>query len=99
MDLQDLGSDLYSQTEYQLARKMERLINSNPRYKTLDEGDKKVIFDLIEKYKERVRKGIEITDRMVREDRNRLYANRLSMGLTEVDLDQIYDLLESFKAN
>lgn len=97
MQLQDLSSDLLRQTDERVERKLDILVSTNPRYKTLDEGDKKVILDLIDKYKERMHKGIEITERMIREDRQRLYSNRLSMGLTEVDLDQIYDLLDSFR--
>lgn len=97
MRLEDLSNDLLKQTDERIERKLSILASTNPRYKTLDEGDKKVILDLIDKYKERMRKGIDITERMIREDRQKLYSNRFSIGLTEVDLDQIYDLLESFK--
>lgn len=98
MNLQDLSNDLLKQTDERIERKLDILVSTNPRYKTLDDGDKKIILDLIDKYKERMHDGIEITDRMIREDRLKLYSSRLSMGLTEVDLDQIYDLLESFKS-
>jgi TRAP-type C4-dicarboxylate transport system substrate-binding protein len=97
MKLKDLSNDLLKQTDERVKRKLDILASTNPRYKTLDDGDKKIILDLLDKYQERMRKGIEITDRMIKEDRLKLYGNRLSMGLTEVDLDQIYDLLESFK--
>lgn len=97
MQLNDITNNLTSQGDYKIVEKMERLLATNPRYKNLDKANLELILDLIRKYKERIRKGITITTRMIKDDRYYLYHNRLKLGLSEVDLKQIFDLLENFK--
>lgn len=97
MNLSDITNNLTSQRDYKIVEKMERLVAINPRYKNLDKANLDLVINLIRKYKERIRKGITITSRMIKEDRYYLYHNRLKLGLSEVDLKQIFDLLEDFK--
>jgi len=97
MQLNDITNNLTRQMDYKIVEKMERLLATNPRYKNLDKANLELILDLIRKYKERIRKGITITTRMIKDDRYYLYHNRVKLGLSEVDLKQIFDLLENFK--
>ena len=97
MDLKSVAQDLPDQTIYRLQQRFEHLMHSNPSYRNLDEGNRRVIMELIEKYKEKLRHGIKPSRITVNEDMYRLYENRLRLKLTRTDLDQIRELLESFK--
>lgn len=97
MPLKEIAKDMEKQTEYRLDQRMDEFIRRNPRYRHLDSGDQKIIKDLMEKYKTKRRKGIDISGLAVRRDMYSLYHNRIELGLTLNDLDDIRDLLVSFK--
>jgi len=97
MDLKTVTKDLKDQTNYRLDQRFDELIRKNPRYHNLDAANQKLILDLIKKYKEKIRKGITPSRLAVRDDMYNLYQNRLKLGLTYNDLDQIRDLLSSLK--
>ncbi len=98
MKISDVTKNLNKDTNRQVVIKFERLMATSYRFKNLDSDNKKLILDLIKKYKERIRKGISITRLMIKSDRSYLYRNRIKLGLSSTDLKQIYNLLESFKS-
>ena len=63
----------------------------------IDGKSKDKTLDIIKKYKEKRRRGIKISGRTIRRDTYQLYKNRLSLGLTLNDLDDLRKLLETFK--
>lgn len=97
MDLKDVAKDLGDQNSYRLDQRFDELMRKNPRYRNLDGENRELIFDLIKKYREKIRKGIKPSGYSVRQDMYGLYRKRLKLNLTYNDLDQIRDLLESFK--
>jgi hypothetical protein len=97
MDLKEVTKDLTGQTAYRIEQRFKEMLRSNPRYKNLDAGNRQLILDLIAKYKEKIRHGIVPSRYTIREDMYHLYENRLKLNLTYNDLNQIRDLLESFK--
>ncbi|MFA5000173.1 MAG: hypothetical protein WC545_02345 [Patescibacteria group bacterium] len=97
MDLKDVSKDLTKQTAYRLEQRFLRLLRTNPRYKNLDAGNRDLILDLLDKYKDKLRHGIRPSRLTIKKDMYRLYRNRLELKLTYNDLDQIRDLLEEFK--
>ncbi len=97
MKITDITNNLANETNERTILKFERLMATSVRFKNLDETNRQVILDLIKKYKERIRKGIKPTRLMIKSDRLHLYQNRVKLGLSETDLKQIYNLLESFK--
>ncbi len=97
MKISEITKDLRNDRDFRLVERLDRLIRVQPKYKTLNSENKEVILTLVRKYKERVRRGITITSKMIKEDRYYLYSNRFKLGLSSVDLEQIYSLLESFK--
>lgn len=97
MDLKSITTNLRDQTDYRLGQRFEELMHRNPSYKNLDDGNREIIFDLIKKYQEKIRHGIKPSGYTVRQDMYHLYQDRNKLGLTRRDLDQIRDLLESFK--
>ncbi|MFA5109442.1 MAG: hypothetical protein WC458_02785 [Patescibacteria group bacterium] len=99
MDFKDVTKNLKDQTDYRLSQRLEEMMRVNPNFKNLDAGNRELIFDLLKKYKDKARRGLKTSGYTVREDMYHLYQNRLKLKLTERDLDQIRELLESFKAN
>ncbi|NCN99910.1 hypothetical protein GW920_02200 [Candidatus Falkowbacteria bacterium] len=97
MDLKDVTEDLSNQYNYRIEQRLEEMMRTNPNYKNLDRHNRELILDLIKKYKEKIRKGIKPSRLTVREDKYYLHQNRIKLGLTYRDLEQINKLLESFK--
>ncbi len=97
MDLKDVTKDLSDQTNYRLTQRMDELMRTNPNYRNLEGANKELVLNLIKKYKEKIRKGIKPSSLTVREDKYHLYQNRIKLGLTHQDLEQINDLLDGFK--
>lgn len=97
MDLKDVTKDLADQTSYRIRQRFLEMMRTNPKYKNLDHENQKLILDLIEKYKEKLNRGIKPSRYTIKQDMYRLYEDRLKLGLTYNDLDQIRDLLLSFK--
>ncbi len=97
MDLKKVASNLGDQTDYRLEQRFSEMMRRNPRYRNLDASNRETIMGLLKKYKEKKRRGIKISGLSVREDMYSLYHNRLKLGLTRADLDQIRDLLAEIK--
>ncbi len=97
MDLQDITKDLTAQTNYRITQRMEEMMRTNPNYRNLDGANREVIMDLIKKYKEKIRHGLKPSRLTVRDDKYHLYEDRVKLGLTHYDLEQINKLLDSFK--
>lgn len=96
MDLNDVTKDMANQTDYRITQRMEELMRTNPNYRNLDGANRELVMNIIRKYKEKIRKGIKPSGLTVREDKYHLYENRVKLGLTTYDLDQINKLLDSF---
>lgn len=92
-----MTQDLPDQTVYRLEQRFEELMRTNPAYRNLDAGNRQIIMDLLAKYKEKLRHGIKPSRITVNEDMYHLYENRIKLNLSHTDLDQIRELLESFK--
>jgi len=97
MKLNSVGKNLKDQTDYRLDQRLDVMFRVNPRYRHLDAGDREIIFGLLKKYKDKRRRGIKATRLSVKNDMYNLYRNRISLGLTYNDLDDIRDLLLSLK--
>lgn len=98
MDLSDVTKDFTNQTNYRITQRFEELMIHSSSFRNLDESNKKIILDLIKKYKEKIRLGINPSALTIREDKYYLYENRIKLGLTPTDLEQINKLLDSFKS-
>jgi len=97
MDLKDVTKDLTDQSAYRIRQRFQEMMRTNPHYKNLDQANQELILNLIEKCKEKMMHGIKPSSYTIREDMYNLYEHRLKLGLTYNDLDQIRDLLLSFK--
>jgi len=97
MGFSNIAKDILDKNEYELEQSFSRLMRLNPRYKNLDSEDKEILLNLIKKYKEKIRKGNYPTALTIRRDTYNLYSNRVKMGLTYVDIEQIREILNNFK--
>lgn len=97
MDLKKVAANLPRQTSYRLEQRFSEMMRRNPHYRNLDTKNRALILDLLKKYKVKLRKGVKISGLSVRRDMYKLYHDRLELGLTKHDLDQISDLLTSLK--
>ena len=97
MDWQDVTKDMVNKTNYELTQRMEELMQTNPRYHNLSGANRDLILSLIKKYQAEIRQGLKPSSITVREDKYRLYENRIKLGLSPEDLEQINHLLDSFK--
>jgi hypothetical protein len=97
MELKDVTKNLRDQTIYRIEQRLKEMMRTNPRYRNLDKEDQKIIFDLIAKERKKAMQGIHTSGLSIRDEMYHLYQNRIKLGLTYGDLDQIKELLESFK--
>jgi hypothetical protein len=97
MSLADIAHEAKGMTDYRIDQKLDELFRTHPTLKNL-KGNQDLIFDIIKKYKEKSRQGIKTSDYTVRHDMHNLYENRLELGLSVNDLDQLRELLETFKS-
>ncbi|PIT94350.1 hypothetical protein COT98_04185 [Candidatus Falkowbacteria bacterium CG10_big_fil_rev_8_21_14_0_10_39_9] len=98
MDIQDLLKNIKVLTEEQIERKLDELVKRNYHFSNLDEKNKKTVLNLINEYKDSIKHGIAITAHRIQRDIYPLYENRLSLGLTKKDIDDLKNILNAFKA-
>ena len=97
MDIKDLVGDAKNLTDWEFERRLNKLVRDNSRYYNLDDKNKKVILDLVKKYKPKLRKGIGISSTNLDLDRYRLRRDRLKLGLSEEDLKDMDEFIKGFK--
>lgn len=98
MDIKDLMKNAKNSTDYEFERKLNDLVRDNYRYSNLNSSNKKIVLDLVKKYKSSLRKGIGISYSNLRNESYRLYQNRLKLGLTEEDLKDIKEILGELRS-
>ncbi len=97
MDAKDLMKNVSKLTDYEFENRLNKLVHDNYRYRNLDVKNRKIVLDLVKKYKKYLRKGIRISYTDLRNEGYRLYKNRLRLNLTEEDIKDIKEILGMFK--
>ena len=97
MNVKDLMKNVKDMRDYEFERKLNKLVRDNYRYKNLDSSNKKVVLDLVKKYKKDLRRGIYVSEWKLRDEMHRLRRDRLKLKLTEEDLKDIKEILWKFK--
>jgi hypothetical protein len=98
MDIKDLMKNVKTMTGDQIENKLDQMVRSNSRFSNLNEKNKEIVLDLISDYKQDIRNGISITSDKIQRDTHPLYEKRLSLGLTEKDINDIREILKAFRA-
>lgn len=89
-DFKNLPSD-------QFRRKLNEVFRTKSCYANLDEKNKKTIFDLLDKHKDKIRSGYGIPPDTLRRESYKLYQDRIKLGLTDEDLKDVKEILGMFK--
>jgi hypothetical protein len=95
--MDDFTKDLGHTLDKDIKQRLNKLVRDNYRYQNWDESNKKVVLDLVKKFKPYLRKGIKISERTIRDESYRLFQNRVKLGLTEEDLKDIKEFLGGLK--
>ncbi len=97
MDIKDLLKDAQNLTDYDFEQKLNRLILDNYQYRNLGQKNKKIVLDLLKKYRSYLRRGMGISYSARQNEMYKLYRNRLKLDLSEEDLKDIKEIMEMFK--
>ena len=97
MDIEDLLAAAKNLPFEKLVEKLNIIVRQDYHYKNLDQGNKKIVLDLIKKHLPKIRSGVGISAMTAREEMYRLYQNRIKLNLTEEDIKDIREILELFK--
>jgi len=97
MALLKIAQDAKKMTSYRLDQKLDEFFRKNPSFRNLRDNQD-LIFEIISKYKDKSRRRISTSRLTVRRDMYRLYKDRVKLGLTLNDLNDLRDLLASFKS-
>ena len=79
-----------------LKRRFNDLLRYKSKYKNLDQKNKDLLFDLVEKYIDKKRKYHKITSTVIRLEMNKLRRNMIKLGLTLDDLRDFEEVLKEF---
>ena len=96
MSVSKLSSKIKKTPVHLLARRLDSFIRHNRSYRNLEKDDRKVLLDILKSYKEKKRHGYSITSRQLKRDMYKLHHQRLRLGLSRSDLDDIRTILKSF---
>ncbi|MEI7620554.1 MAG: hypothetical protein WCJ57_03205 [Candidatus Falkowbacteria bacterium] len=98
MDIKDLMKNIKTMTSDEIENKLDRMVRNNSRFSNLNEKNKEIVLDLIGEYKQDIVNGIKITSEKIQHDTHPIYEKRLSLGLTERDIEDIREILKAFRA-
>jgi len=95
MTLSEIAKEAKNMTDYRLEQKLDEFFRKNPSFKNLG-NNRDLIWDIIKKHREKSRHGIKSSRLTIREDMYHLYEKRIEMGLSQADLEDLKELLETF---
>jgi hypothetical protein len=97
MALSKIAADSKGITNYRLEQRLNRLLRQNPSFRNLRDN-RDLVLDIIKKNRDKNRRGITTSRLTVKRDMYRLYKDRVKLGLSLNDLDDLRDLLSSFNS-
>src|SRR4030042_3221454 len=97
MELEELIQKAKDMPGYLWEREFNSFILHHSQYRNLDEKNKKIVLDLVKKFKPYLIKGIGVSEQTIQRESYNLYQNRIKLGLTEEDLKDIKEILHLFK--
>ena len=85
MDIKDLLDDVKDKPSYIIERRLNELVRKNYHFKHLSSENKELVLKLVKQYKDKLRRGIGVSQYVINKDMYRLYRKRYDLDLTEVD--------------
>lgn len=99
MNIDDLVKDAINLTDERFEMRLNSLVRENSSFRNLDENNREVVIEIFKKFKDRLRKGYDISDRLIKDEYMHLYKNRLELNLTEEDLRDIKEIMRGFQGD
>ena len=97
MDVKNLLKDVQNLTDYEFKQRLGKLVRENYKYRNLSTGNKKIVFDLVKKFRPYLRKGIGVSSYTVRKEMYNLHRKRIKLDLTKEDLKDIKEILTALQ--
>jgi hypothetical protein len=97
MDLDKFFENIEHTSKVILKRRFNDLLRYKSKYKNLNQKNKDLIFDLVEKYIDKKRKYHRIDSTSIRLEMNKLRKNMVKLDLTLEDLKDIEEILKEFR--
>ncbi len=99
MPVQSFAQKVKQTSNYRLERELNSFVFNHRSFRNLSPSDRKILLELLEKYRQLAVRGRPITDYSIRRDISSLHTKRISLGLTRKDIDDIRDILNAFKTH
>jgi hypothetical protein len=97
MNIKNLMKDAKNLTDKEFEGKLNKLVRENYRYKNLNKGNREIILEIIDGYKDMLRKGRSISYDKRYKDLYKLRKNKIKLNLSDEDLKDIKNILDSFR--
>lgn len=97
MNIDDLLKDAKDLTDQEFEIRLNKLVRDNGSFRNLDHENKKVVVEIFRRFKSKMRKGMGISNRSVRNESRKLYKNKSELNLTDEDLKDIKHIMEGFQ--
>lgn len=97
MNIEDLLKDAINLTDKEFEIRLNSLVRENHSFRNLDYENKKVVVEIFRRFKSRLRRGMGISNRAVRNESRKLYRKREELNLTEADLNDIKKIMRGFQ--
>ncbi len=97
MNIKDLMKNVKDLTDKEFERKLNKLVRDNYRYKNLNEDNRKIILEIVDEYKDILRDGRSISYDRRYKDLYKLRKNKIKLGLSDEDLKDIKNIIDSFR--
>ena len=97
MNIDDLLKDAQNLTDEQFEIRLNALVRENSSFQNLDHENKKVVVEIFRRFKSRLRGGMGISSRLIRDEGMKLYKNRHGLNLTDEDIKDIKAIMHGFQ--
>ncbi len=97
MNLEDIAKQSKDLPSWKLEREFnDYFVRNQERFRHLDENNRQIILDLINKYRQKAMHGVRPNSLTLQREFHRLWRNRFELGLKENDLDFIKEVITWF---
>lgn len=97
MSLDKIFDNIVNKPRAQVKRDFNNLFRSSFRFKNLDQGNKDLILDLVDKFIDKKKKNHSINSLIISNEMNNLRRNMIKYNLTNEDLKDIEEIISEFK--
>ncbi len=97
MELEELLTIAKNEPFERFELRLNDFLRYKSEFKNISGENKKIVLSLIKKHLSDIRNGIGISDYVIRQEMYKLHEDRLKLGLSEDDLEDIKEILNLFK--